>query len=80
MVYMDFDKSRLKRRGYGYYEPLPPALLPPLWLVYADNPSESGKVHSDVKRRWLEGDAGVREKMALVAACAEEGRCAGAGV
>lgn len=74
-VYMDFDKSRFKRRGHGRYEPLPPALLPPLWLIYCDNPSDSGRVHSDVKRRWLEGDPEVREKMALVAACAEEGRC-----
>lgn len=76
LVYMDFDKSRFKRRGHGKYTPLPPELLPRLWLVYCDNPSDSGKVHSDVKRRWLEGDPEIREKMELVAACAEEGRVA----
>lgn len=76
LVFMDFDKARMKRRGHGRYEPLDAALLPPLYLIYCDNPSDSGRVHSDVKRRWLDGDAEVREKMALVAACAEEGRLA----
>ncbi|KIY91961.1 hypothetical protein MNEG_16002 [Monoraphidium neglectum] len=71
---MDFDRTRMKRRGHGKYEPLPPQLLPRLWLVLADNPSDSGRVHSDVKRRWVEGDPEVHEKMALLAACAEEGR------
>lgn len=33
-------------------------------------------MHSDVKRRWLDGDAEVREKMELIASCAEEGRWA----
>lgn len=64
----------MKRAGHGLYTPLPPALLPRLWLIYADNPSDSGRVHSDVKRRWAEGDPEVREKMELVAACAEEGK------
>jgi glucuronokinase len=74
VVYMDFDRSTMKRAGHGLYTPLPPALLPRLWLIYADNPSDSGRVHSDVKRRWAEGDPEVREKMELVAACAEEGK------
>jgi glucuronokinase len=73
-VFMDFDQSYMSAHGHGRYQPLPPALLPRLWLIFCDNPSDSGKVHSDVKRRWLEGDEGIRENMALVGACAEEGR------
>jgi len=77
---MDFDEDHMKSNGHGQYHPLPVALLPRLWLVYCDNPSDSGKVHSDVKRRWMEGEPGVVEKMRAVAACAEEGRCVMGGV
>jgi glucuronokinase len=56
------------------YERLGPALLPRLWLIYADNPSDSGRVHADVRARWDRGDAAVREGMAQVAALAAEGR------
>jgi hypothetical protein len=30
--------------GHGVYTPLDINLLPPLHLIYADNPSDSGKV------------------------------------
>ncbi|KAI8471038.1 MAG: ribosomal protein S5 domain 2-type protein [Monoraphidium minutum] len=76
LVYMDFERAGFKKRGHGEYHRLPPALLPRLWLVYCDNPSDSGRAHSDVKRRWQEGDPVIREKMELVAACAEEGSLA----
>mmetsp|Transcript_67077 Transcript_67077/g.212298 ORF Transcript_67077/g.212298 Transcript_67077/m.212298 type:complete len:340 (-) Transcript_67077:165-1184(-) len=73
-VFMDFDEQQVKSTGCGFYTPLDPGLLPPLWLVYADNPSDSGKVHSDVRRRYDEGDAGVRGGMADVAQQAELAR------
>ena len=41
--------------------------------MWCDNPSDSGKVHSDVRRRWDEGDALVRETMREVAGYAETG-------
>lgn len=47
--------------------------------VYCDNPSDSGKVHSSVKQRWLDGDPQVVQGMRQVAACAEQGRCVRAG-
>jgi glucuronokinase len=71
---MDFSENLMARDGHGRYERLPASLLPRLWLVYAENPSDSGRAHSDVKRRWLEGDDAVRRGMEQVAACAEEGR------
>ena len=52
-----------------------PSALPPLWLVWSENPSDSGKVHSDVRRRWLEGDADIAAGMTAVACLAEAGRC-----
>ncbi len=33
--------------------------LPPLFLAYTSAPKDSGKVHSPVKQRWLDGDQQV---------------------
>jgi glucuronokinase len=83
LVYMDFSgeggggdgaKGAAAAAPAPRYERLDPSLLPPLWLIYADNPSDSGRVHADVRARWDRGDKEVREKMAQVAAVAAEGR------
>jgi len=67
----------LTRWGLGArYEALDASLLPPLWLVHAADASDSGRVHSDVRRRWDAGEPGVRAAMAEVASLAEQGRCA----
>lgn len=57
------------------YESIDPELLPPLWLIYAANPSDSGAVHSDVRRRWKEGEPDVIAAMANFARIAQQGRC-----
>jgi hypothetical protein len=75
LVYMDFDPSYTGRHGHGSYTPLDARLLPPLHLVWAANPSDSGKVHSTVRRRWLDGDATVHAAMAEVASLPQAGRC-----
>ena len=62
-VYMDFAKHWFDARGYGDYHVLPVALLPPLFVAYAPEPSDSGRIHSPVKQRWLDGDATIREGM-----------------
>jgi glucuronokinase len=68
VVAMDFtDERAVRETGRGTYRRLPESCLPPLYLVYAENPGDSGKVHSDVKARWERGDEDVREKMARVA-------------
>lgn len=72
---MDFNREHMQAHGCGIYCSLKPELLPRLWLVWCDNPSDSGKVHSTVKQRWLAGDAAVVEGMLQVAQCAEHGRC-----
>jgi glucuronokinase len=55
---MDFSQA-----GQERYQSLDSSLLPALHLIYrpaAPSGKDSGSVHSDVKRRWLEGDASVR--------------------
>ncbi|PIA38830.1 hypothetical protein AQUCO_02700196v1 [Aquilegia coerulea] len=76
LVYMDFSKEHMDKFGHGMYTPMDTRLLPPLHLVYAENPSDSGKVHSDVRKRWLEGDEFIISSMVEVANLALEGRAA----
>ncbi len=73
-LYMDFNRELLTGRGYGVYEPLDPALLPPLYIAYVEDPTESGAIHSDVRRRWNEGDPEVVAAMHEFAGYAEAGR------
>ena len=37
--------------------------LPELFLAYSPNPSDSGRIHSNVKQRWLAGDEDIVEGM-----------------
>ncbi|PIN03514.1 Mevalonate kinase MVK/ERG12 [Handroanthus impetiginosus] len=74
LVYMDFDKKHMEELGHGKYEPMDIGLLPHLYLIYAENPSDSGKVHSTVRERWLSGDKFIRSTIEEVANIALEGR------
>eukprot|EP00250_Pteridium_aquilinum_P035198 c8859_g1_i1 orf=106-1167(+) len=76
LVYMDFDKHFMETTGHGLYTPMDPSLVPELYLIYAANPSDSGKVHSTVRRRWLDGDLFIRQRMEQVAELAVQGRFA----
>ena len=60
---MDFDRAHMEAEGHGIYTLLPPALLPPLWLAYLADPSDSGRIHSTVRQKWDAGDVEVREGM-----------------
>ncbi|KAL2904596.1 Glucuronokinase 1 [Bienertia sinuspersici] len=74
LVFMNFSKTHMDELGHGIYTPMDISMLPPLYLIYAVNPSDSGKVHSTVRRRWLDGDEFIRSKMTEVANLAVEGR------
>ena len=37
--------------------------LPSLFLAYSPNPSDSGRIHSNVKQKWLNGDLEIVEGM-----------------
>ncbi|KAL8160120.1 hypothetical protein V2J09_001657 [Rumex salicifolius] len=73
LVYMDFNKEHMDEFGYGKYTPMDVNLLPTLHLIYAENPSDSGKVHSTVRQRWLDGDEFIRSSIKKVAEVAAEG-------
>ncbi|CAD7702436.1 unnamed protein product [Ostreobium quekettii] len=73
-VFMDFNGDYVKQHGRGRYKSLPVDKLPRLWLVLSRTPSESGKVHSGAKQRWLDGDQEIRRVMAEAAGTAEMGR------
>jgi len=70
---MNFDPSLVKQRGYGEYTPIPLSSLPPLFLAYAADPSDSGRIHAPIKQRWLAGDQEVVKAMNNIANLADEG-------
>ncbi|XP_068667770.1 glucuronokinase 1-like [Aristolochia californica] len=74
LVYMDFNKEHMDEHGHGIYVPMDISLLPPLYLIHAENPSDSGKVHNTVCKRWVEGDEFIRSSIGEVAEIALEGR------
>ncbi|KAL2528943.1 Glucuronokinase 1 [Forsythia ovata] len=74
LVYMDFSKKYMEDLGHGIYTPMDIGLLPPLHLIYAENPSDSGKVHSTVRQRWLDGDKFIISSMEEVAKIALVGQ------
>jgi glucuronokinase len=64
VTYMDFDRAYMEAHGHGIYEPLPPALLPPLYIAYKQSMSESSDVfHNDVRARYDGGEAAVVNAM-----------------
>ena len=60
---MDFSQTIMERQGHGIYEYIDQDLIPGLWLAYIRNPSDSGKIHHDVRERWIAGDEDVHEAM-----------------
>ncbi|KAL4570361.1 hypothetical protein LXL04_026013 [Taraxacum kok-saghyz] len=76
LVYMDFEKSKMDECGHGIYTQLDTSLLLHLHLIYVENPSDSGKVHSTVRQRWLDGDKFIISSMEKVANLALEGKTA----
>ena len=55
---MDFASTLMANDGHGLYERItvPDDALPPLFLVYSPEPSDSGKIHSDVYARFSKGE------------------------
>jgi len=64
LVYMDFDRAKMERDGFGTYRRLDVKLLPPLYLAYQTQLSEeSGVVHTSLRDRWDRGDQEVVDAM-----------------
>ena len=78
LVYMDFDHAR-EHDVHGFkcyhYEPLDPALLPPLYLAYHDALSEPTEVfHNDMRARFNRGEHQVVKAMKHFAELAASAR------
>jgi glucuronokinase len=71
-VYMNFDRQLLESRGYGEYEEIDPALLPPLYIAYRTDLGEGSETfHNNIKERWNNGDPEVVHAMKDFAGYAE---------
>src|SRR5262245_13589722 len=78
LVYMDFAPERMHEQGgylCGHYEPLDPALLPPLYLAYSAAEGEPTEVfHNDIRGRFNRGEPAVVRAMGRCAALAAQAR------
>ena len=64
MVYMDFDKALLTTRGYGVYESLKPAAMPPLYVAYDPERAEVSDIpHRNLRQLYDAGDKAVHDAM-----------------
>ncbi|XP_049581746.1 glucuronokinase with putative uridyl pyrophosphorylase isoform X2 [Syngnathus scovelli] len=76
LVYMDFSKKLMEEQGYGNYISLDMSGLPPFWLAYLSDPSDSGRIHNNVRQRWLSGEPLVVEAMETFAHLTDQARVA----
>jgi glucuronokinase len=72
VVFMDFNRGLIEKRGYGDYLELDPALLPPLYVAYTRQLSEGTEVfHNDIRSRWKRGEREIVSAMYHWAGLAE---------
>lgn len=81
LVYMDFEASYMQEHGHGQYTRLPLEVFEwlaslPLFLCYEADPSDSGKIHSNIRARWDARDAEVVQAMQHFAALTVRARTA----
>ena len=69
---MDFSEDLMSQNGHGRYVYLNCEDLPKFFLVYLTDPSDSGRIHSNVYERWTKGDSEVIDGMKKFASLAEQ--------
>ena len=75
LIYMDFDRDLMDKRGYGAYERLDPSILPNLYVAYRTNLSEGTEIfHNNLRERFEAGDPEVVGAMGKWATMAAQGR------
>lgn len=75
LVYMDFNRETMDRQGYGRYEELDPALLPPLYVAYRAELAEGTEVlHNDLRSRYNRRDPAVLAAIDYWASLADQVR------
>merc|ERR1719379_1007194 len=70
----DQDKPANQKPKVGKYTRLPLAWLDrlPFFVAFAREPSDSGKIHSDTRARWLRRDEDVEQGVRELAQCADQ--------
>lgn len=64
ITYMDFDRKLIESRGYGDYQQLTLPATPPLYVAYdPDRAKISGVPHSNLRKRWNDGEPIVLQTM-----------------
>jgi len=77
IVYMDFDRKLMESRGYGQYEELHPAKLPPLYVAYDPERAEVSDVpHRNLRQLFERGDPTVVSAMQRYRDLTDKGRVA----
>lgn len=52
-IFMDFDRDKMHKQGFGNYIPINTGLFPPLYIAYrTDQSSGSEVVHNDLRARY----------------------------
>jgi glucuronokinase len=75
MVFMDFDRALMEKRGYGQYEELKPPKMPPLYIAYDPDRAEISDVpHQSLRARFNSGDKTVLEAMQKYRDLTDRGR------
>jgi glucuronokinase len=73
VVFMDFNRGNMEKLGYGIYQEINPALLPPLYVAYTKQLSEGTEVfHNDIRSRWNRGEREIVSAMYHWAGLAEK--------
>ncbi|MGH7177704.1 MAG: mevalonate kinase family protein [Tepidisphaeraceae bacterium] len=77
IVYMDFDRELIQRRGYGDYEDLRPPKMPPFYIAYDPARSEVSDVpHRNLRELYNRGDKAVVQAMQEFRDLTDRGRAA----
>ena len=64
IVYMDFERQHLETSGYGIYEPLKPARVPPIYVAYDPRRAEVSDIpHRNLRALFNQGDPTVVKAM-----------------
>ena len=75
IVYMDFDRELVTKRGYGRYEPLQLRELPPLYIAFDPDRAEISDVpHRNLRALWDSGDSTVVAAMQTYRELTDRGR------
>jgi glucuronokinase len=77
MVYMDFRRDLVEGRGYGQYEELHPAQMPPLYVAFDPRRAEVSDVpHRNLRALFNGGDKAVVDAMRKYRELTDRGKAA----